>query len=45
LAIYNIEGPIKVEGYSGDKVVIEINKTITAKTNEILETGKKEFRL
>jgi hypothetical protein len=45
LAIYNIEGPIKVEGYSGDKVVIEINKTIYGKTNEILEQGKREFRL
>ncbi|HMH24796.1 MAG TPA: DUF4097 family beta strand repeat-containing protein [Puia sp.] len=45
LAIYNIEGPIRVEGYSGDKVVIEINKTISAKTNDDLETGKKEFRL
>jgi hypothetical protein len=45
LAIYNINGFIKVEGYSGDKVVLEIDKSITAKNNQDLETGKKEFQL
>ena len=45
LAIYNINGSIKVEGYSGDKVVLEIDKTIKAKEAEILEEGKKEFQL
>jgi DUF4097 and DUF4098 domain-containing protein YvlB len=45
LAIYNINGFIKVEGYAGDKVVLEIDKIITAKTNEYLEKGKEEFKL
>ena len=45
LAIYNINGSIKVEGYSGDKIMIEVNKTISAKTSELLEQGKQEFKL
>ncbi|MCF2491398.1 hypothetical protein [Dyadobacter sp. CY347] len=45
LAIYNINGSIKVEGYNGKKVLIEIDKTITGKTNAILEEGKREFKL
>jgi DUF4097 and DUF4098 domain-containing protein YvlB len=45
LAIYNISGFIKVEGYSGTKVVLEIDRSITAKTAELLEQGKREFRL
>ena len=45
LAIYNLEGSINVEGYAGDKVVLEIDKVISAKTDEQLETGKKEFKL
>lgn len=45
LAIYNINGFIKVEGYSGDKVVLEIDKKITAKTQDVLDQGKQEFRL
>ncbi|MHA4740137.1 DUF4097 family beta strand repeat-containing protein [Dyadobacter sp. MSC1_007] len=45
LAIYNINGFIKVEGYNGDKVVVEIDKKITAKTQEVLDQGKAEFKL
>ncbi|MES2329335.1 MAG: hypothetical protein V4539_06995 [Bacteroidota bacterium] len=45
LAIYNLDGFIKVEGYAGDKVVIEIDKTISAKDKETLEEGKKEVKL
>ncbi|UFH54240.1 DUF4097 family beta strand repeat-containing protein [Spirosoma sp. KNUC1025] len=45
LAIYNVNGFIKVEGYSGDKVVLEVDKAITAKNNQDLEIGKKEFQL
>ncbi|NIJ54056.1 DUF4097 family beta strand repeat-containing protein [Dyadobacter arcticus] len=45
LAIYNVNGFIKVEGYNGDKVLLEIDKTISAKTQEILETGKQEFKI
>lgn len=45
LAIYNINGSIKVEGYNGDKVVLEIDKKITAKTQDVLDQGKAEFKL
>src|SRR5579863_1796409 len=45
LSIYNIEGSIKVEGYAGDKVILEIDKVIAADDNQTLEVGKKEFRL
>ncbi|GAB4027549.1 DUF4097 family beta strand repeat-containing protein [Spirosoma gilvum] len=44
-ALYNINGFVKVEGYSGDKVIVEVDKAITAKTNADLEIGKKEFQL
>jgi hypothetical protein len=45
LFIYNISGFIKVEGYSGNKVLLEMDKTITADDDKNLETGKKEFKL
>ncbi len=45
LMIANINGSIKVEGYDGDKIVVEINKEILAKTNDRLEKGKNEIQL
>ncbi len=45
LFIYNISGFIKVEGYSGNKVLLEMDKTISADDDKTLETGKKKFRL
>lgn len=45
LFIYNISGFIKVEGYAGIKVLLEMDKTISADDDKTLETGKKEFRL
>jgi len=45
VAIYNVDGFIKVEGYAGDKVVIEIDETIKARDAAELERGKKEFKL
>jgi hypothetical protein len=45
LAVYNIDGFIKVEGYAGNKVLMEIDKTISAKTKESFEEGKAEFKL
>ncbi|HEY4784427.1 MAG TPA: hypothetical protein VIH57_00195, partial [Bacteroidales bacterium] len=45
LFIYNIEGSIKVQGYDGNKVLLEIDKTISADDNATLETAKKEFQL
>jgi len=44
-ALYNINGRIQVEGYDGDKVIIEVDKTISGKTESIVEEGKKEFKL
>jgi hypothetical protein len=34
-----------VEGYAENKVLLEMDKTITADDDKTLETGKKEFRL
>ncbi len=45
VTIYNLEGSIKVEGYAGDKVLIEADKTIFAKDNETLEQGRKEVKV
>lgn len=45
LAIYNINGFIKVEGYDGSKVLLEIDKTINAKDEANLQRGKAEFKL
>lgn len=43
--IMNIDGDIKVEGYNGDKIILEVNKQIYGKTNERLEKGKAEVQL
>ena len=45
LMILNINGDVKVEGYSGDKILIEVSKRINAKTDARLETGKQEIQL
>lgn len=45
LFIYNISGFIRVEGYSGNKVILEMDKTISADDDKDLDQGKKEFRL
>jgi hypothetical protein len=45
VAICNLNGSIKVEGYSGDKVIIDIDETITGDDQQALEEGKKEFKL
>jgi hypothetical protein len=45
VAIYNLNGSVKVEGYAGDKVMIEIDETITAPDQETLDQGKREFKL
>lgn len=43
IIIDNINGSIKVAGYDGDKIVLEVNKTIWGKTESRLETGKKDL--
>jgi hypothetical protein len=45
LAVFNINGSIKVEGYDGDKVQIEVDQTISADEQEAFDQGKKEFKL
>lgn len=44
-AIYNINGWVKVEGYAGDKVLIDVDQTITAEEAADFEQGKKEVKL
>jgi len=45
LSIYNLSGSIKVESYTGDKVIMEIDEKMTAKNEAELEKGKKEFKM
>ena len=45
LAIYNLNGPVKVEGYAGDKVIVEIDELITADDSTDLQAGKDEFKM
>ncbi len=45
LMIANINGSIKVTGYDGDKVLLEVTRTIKAKTPERLEKGKAQIKL
>src|ERR1700722_16697832 len=45
LALYNLNGSLNIEGYSGDKELIEVNERLTADDSQKLEIGKKEFKL
>lgn len=45
LMIFNINGDVKVEGYNGDKIIIEVDKMIRAKTDARLAAGKEEIQL
>lgn len=45
LMILNINGSVKVEAYAGDKVIVEVNKQVNAKTEARLERGKNEVAL
>lgn len=45
LIIANINGPVDVVGYDGDKVLVEVTKSINAKTDSRLEQGKAELQL
>lgn len=45
VGIYNLFGSVRVEGYSGDKVLIEVDETITAKDQQLVDEGKMEFKL
>lgn len=43
--IANINGSVRVEGYEGSEVRVEVDKTITAKTADRLEKGKQQIQL
>lgn len=43
--IFNINGEVKVEGYAGDKVVVEVKKKISGKTDARVALGKEEIQL
>lgn len=45
VVVANINGDVKVSGYDGDKVMLEVTKKVRAKTQERLEEGKKEVQL
>ena len=45
VVIANINGSVSVTGYEGDQVVVEVTRTINAKTQERLEKGKAELQL
>lgn len=43
--VYNLLGSVKVEGYTGSKVLLEIDKTVSAKNKVDIERGETEFEL
>lgn len=45
VAVYNVFGSINVEGYAGDKVIMEIDQTISAQDDATLAEGKRDFKL
>ncbi|WP_236668798.1 DUF4097 family beta strand repeat-containing protein [Hymenobacter rubidus] len=45
LALYNIFGSVTVQGYAGNKVLVEATKTVRADDDQTLETGRKEAQL
>lgn len=45
LYVENINGSVTVEGYSGDKVMVEVEKTLKATTAEDLQKAKEEVKL
>src|SRR5215204_6033751 len=44
LALYNVFGNVKVEGYSGNQVMIDIDETIRSNKAEDLEIAKRDFK-
>lgn len=45
LLVANINGDVKVTGYEGDKVLVEVTRTFNAKTPERLEKSKSQITL
>ena len=45
LTLYNINGPIEVLGYSGSTIQVEVEKTISAKSQKRLDEGIQEIQV
>jgi DUF4097 and DUF4098 domain-containing protein YvlB len=45
LYIENINGSVAVEGYNGNKVIVEVEKTLKARNQEDLDKAKREVKL
>jgi len=45
VVIANINGNVKVVGYTGDKILVEVTRSIHAKTEARLEKGKTDIKL
>jgi hypothetical protein len=45
MAVYDLDGSIKIEGYDGDKVIIDINEIISAPNSQQLEEAKRDTKL
>ncbi len=45
LVVKNINGPIRVEGYDGSAIILEAEKTISAKRESYLEEGKQDIQV
>lgn len=45
LIVANINGSIKVEGYEGDRIMVEVNRYVNGKTDARLQAGKDEVQL
>ena len=43
-ALYNVFGDVKVEGYNGNQVIIEIDETIMGDKADDLEIAKRDFK-
>lgn len=43
-ALYNVFGDVKVEGYNGNQVIIDIDETIMSNKAEDLEIAKRDFK-
>lgn len=45
LLVYNISGDVEIEGTTGDQILVEVTKTIHAKTDARLAAGKEDIQL
>ncbi|MFM2394997.1 MAG: hypothetical protein RLZZ546_2980 [Bacteroidota bacterium] len=45
LKVYNLNGDVHIEEHGGDKIIVDIIKTIKSKTQEKMEQGKASIKL